>query len=92
MSQSRMPSPPSSCLSACTPSGALLCPVVLCTDDSGLFGTTLSHEYAIAARAFGLGREELLRLVEASYGYLFCSPEEVRGLKAVAAAVMEGLR
>ena len=65
---------------------------MLCTDDSGLFGTTLSHEYAIAARAFGLGQAELLRLVEASYGYLFCSPEEVRGMKAIVAAAMEGLR
>ena len=83
--------PPSSCHPACIPSGTLRCPVVLCTDDSGLFGTTLSHEYAIAAGAFGLRRAELLHLVKASFGYLFCSPEEVRGLRAFAAAAMEGL-
>jgi hypothetical protein len=29
-------------------------PVVLCTDDSGVFNTTLSKEYSIAAHAFHL--------------------------------------
>ena len=37
-------------------------PVILCTDDSGVFGTSLSKEYAIAARAFSLDKLNLLGL------------------------------
>ncbi|KAL1320236.1 hypothetical protein AAHE18_14G041900 [Arachis hypogaea] len=37
-------------------------PVVLCTDDSGVFSTSLSKEYKIAADAFGLGKRELFEL------------------------------
>lgn len=51
-------------------------PVVLCTDDSGVFGTSLSREYALAAAAFGLTRDDLWRLAERGVGYVFAGDEE----------------
>lgn len=34
-------------------------PYVLCTDDKGVFETTLAHEYLVAARALVLSRANL---------------------------------
>jgi len=48
------------------------CPVALGTDDVGVFESSLANEYFIAAREFGLGRAEVVRLarrgVEAAFG------------------------
>ena len=48
------------------------CPIALGTDDVGVFESWLSNEYFIAAREFGLGRGEVIRLarsgVEAAFG------------------------
>ncbi len=46
-------------------------PVVLCTDDTGVFGTSLSKEWALAASSFNLSETELIDLAEKSYGYIF---------------------
>ena len=45
--------------------------MVLCTDDCGVFHTTLSKEYAIAAQAFHLSREDMCNLVLKSVEYTF---------------------
>ncbi|PWN19483.1 putative adenosine deaminase [Microstroma glucosiphilum] len=37
-------------------------PVALCTDDTAVFGSSLSQEYAIAMQAFGFSREETKRI------------------------------
>ncbi|KAL5254509.1 hypothetical protein ACHWQZ_G014079 [Mnemiopsis leidyi] len=37
-------------------------PVILCTDDSGTFDTTLSREYHIAIKSFGLTLDDLRRM------------------------------
>ncbi|KAG2499149.1 hypothetical protein HYH03_002731 [Edaphochlamys debaryana] len=63
-------------------------PVVLCTDDSGVFGTTLSREYAIAAAAFNLSIADLQELARRSVGYVFAGEEEEAALRE---AVERGL-
>ncbi|GAX83515.1 hypothetical protein CEUSTIGMA_g10940.t1 [Chlamydomonas eustigma] len=52
------------------------CPVVLCTDDSGFFDTSLTREYAIAMQVFSLSSGNIFQLVEGSFEFLFCNEEE----------------
>lgn len=58
-------------------------PVVLCTDDAGVFNTSLSREYALAAAAFGLSRGQLMALAVAAVDYTFASPENKARLAAL---------
>ncbi|XP_053975290.1 adenosine deaminase-like protein isoform X1 [Hylaeus volcanicus] len=51
-------------------------PICLCTDDKGIFHTSLSKEYAIASSTFGLGREELVTLSMLAVQYAFATAEE----------------
>ncbi|VFQ88954.1 unnamed protein product [Cuscuta campestris] len=46
-------------------------PIVLCTDDSGVFSTTLSREYAIASSAFGIEKREMFELARNAIGFIF---------------------
>ncbi|MEW5303563.1 MAG: hypothetical protein WDW36_006243 [Sanguina aurantia] len=57
-------------------------PLVLCTDDSGVFGTTLSQEYAIAAQAFGLTEADILQLALSAVDYTFLQEAEKQELRA----------
>lgn len=59
--------------------------MALCTDDSGVFATSLSREYALAAAAFGLPNEQLALLAVAAADYAFLEPGE-----SLAWAVLEG--
>ncbi|KAL4419191.1 hypothetical protein ABPG77_007781 [Micractinium sp. CCAP 211/92] len=56
-------------------------PVALCTDDSGVFATSLSREYAIAAAAFDLSEEQLRTLALAAADYTFLEPGERAALR-----------
>ncbi len=55
---------------------------MLCTDDSGVFSTSLSKEYAIAASAFELDQVALLTLAEAAIDYCFIPDEEKETLRS----------
>lgn len=46
-------------------------PLVLCTDDSGVFSTSLSNEYKIASSSFGLGQKELFELSKNAIEFMF---------------------
>lgn len=52
-------------------------PLALCTDDSGVFDTALSMEYAVAAEVFDLSREEVVRMAGKAIAYAALEAEEV---------------
>ena len=56
-------------------------PVILCTDDSGVFHTSLSKEYAIAAQAFGLSQSDLWQLSEQAIEHAFLSEDDKHELR-----------
>lgn len=53
-------------------------PLVLCTDDTAVFSTTLSREYALAASCFGLGPAEVTAVARSAIEHTFADA----GLKA----------
>lgn len=62
--------------------------VVLCTDDSGVFSTSLSNEYKIAASSFGLGRKEMFELSKNAVEFIFADnmvKEDLRNIFSLAA-------
>ena len=65
-------------------------PVTLCTDDSGVFDTTLSAEFLMAAEAFGLSRRALFEVSLGALEHAFLPEgglkESLRGHFLVAAA------
>ena len=58
-------------------------PVVLCTDDQGVFQTSLSKEYAIAAQAFNLSKDDLWALAMRSVQTAFLSADRKAELTAL---------
>ncbi|XP_050371032.1 N6-mAMP deaminase [Argentina anserina] len=58
-------------------------PLVLCTDDSGVFSTSLSNEYNLAASAFGLGRRDIFKLTKNAVEYIFADDGVKRELKEI---------
>ncbi|XP_074270112.1 N6-mAMP deaminase [Silene latifolia] len=56
-------------------------PMTLCTDDSGVFSTSLSKEYAIAATAFNLGKKEMFQLARNAVDFSFAEERVVKQLK-----------
>ncbi|CAO2823666.1 unnamed protein product [Amaranthus hypochondriacus] len=56
-------------------------PLILCTDDRGVFSTSLSKEYAIAAAAFDLGKKDMFQLAKNAVEYSFAEDNVVSKLK-----------
>ncbi|RVX08094.1 Adenosine deaminase-like protein [Vitis vinifera] len=56
-------------------------PLILCTDDSGIFSTSLSGEYILAASSFGLGKKEMLELGRNAIEFIFADDEIKRELR-----------
>jgi len=48
-------------------------PLILCTDDSGVFSTSLSREYFIAASTFGLSKLDLFSLASHASRHIFAA-------------------
>ena len=58
-------------------------PITICTDDFGVFATTLSKEYLHVATAFGLTRGRVVGLAKASAGYSFSLPGDKQAAQAL---------
>ncbi|KAK4755065.1 hypothetical protein SAY87_008822 [Trapa incisa] len=58
-------------------------PVVLCTDDPGVFSTSLSKEYSLAASTFGIGKKEMLLLAKDAVESIFSGEEVKRELRQI---------
>ncbi|MCJ1240552.1 hypothetical protein MMC14_008556 [Varicellaria rhodocarpa] len=64
------------------------CPVILCTDDVGVFSSPLSNEYLLAAEHFNLDRKALFELCKGAIEAIFGGEEEKMKLR-VAVREME---
>ncbi|KAH7427991.1 hypothetical protein KP509_10G070500 [Ceratopteris richardii] len=50
-------------------------PLIVCTDDPGIFGTDISQEYALAAVCFGLTKENLQFLARNALKHIFANDD-----------------
>ena len=57
-------------------------PFSLCTDDSSVFKTNLSQEYAITAKAYNLSKNDIARLAQLSFRYAFGPVDEASATAA----------
>ncbi|CAN6219816.1 unnamed protein product [Urochloa humidicola] len=58
-------------------------PLSLCTDDCGLFSTSLSNEYYLVAATFGLSKAELFHLAQEAVQFIFADENVKKSLKEV---------
>jgi len=56
-------------------------PKVLCTDDCGVFDTTLSDEFILASATFGLTQSQCIDLTREALQHSFAKPEDKIKLK-----------
>ncbi|PIN21147.1 Adenine deaminase/adenosine deaminase [Handroanthus impetiginosus] len=66
-------------------------PLILCTDDSGIFSTSLSSEYALASSTFGLGKREMFDLAQKAIDFIFACDGVKRELKMIFATALKKL-
>jgi adenosine deaminase len=58
-------------------------PLILCTDDFGVFSTSLSNEYALAVRSLGLSKSETFALARAAIDATFAEDEVKQQLRFI---------
>ncbi|XP_026663292.2 N6-mAMP deaminase isoform X2 [Phoenix dactylifera] len=58
-------------------------PVVLCTDDCGLFSTTLSNEYYLVASTFGLDKGQMFQLARSAIEFVFADNGVKQALRSI---------
>ncbi|XP_075659293.1 N6-mAMP deaminase-like [Castanea sativa] len=58
-------------------------PTVLCTDDAGVFSTSLSNEYKVAASAFGLGKRDMFQLAKNAIEFTFADDGVKQDLRKI---------
>jgi adenosine deaminase len=63
-------------------------PFVVCTDDQGVFGITLSEEYALVARSYSLERDAVCRLAMRAFDVTFSTDAEFAAMRACALDVL----
>ncbi|XP_068668455.1 N6-mAMP deaminase isoform X2 [Aristolochia californica] len=63
-------------------------PIVLCTDDTGVFCTSLSHEYNLAASTFGLDKAEMAKLAADAVEFAFVDDGVKNALKQIFISAM----
>jgi len=66
-------------------------PCILCTDDMGIFSTSLSHEYYSVASAFNISKDELFALSLNSANYIFADESTKSDLKTYISLRYESL-
>ncbi|XP_024528011.1 adenosine deaminase-like protein [Selaginella moellendorffii] len=67
-------------------------PLVICTDDRGVFSTNLSSEYAIAATSFDLSEHDLFELAKNATRFIFAEEPLKRHLDRIFAGVEPNYR
>ncbi|KAK1307927.1 hypothetical protein QJS10_CPA09g01225 [Acorus calamus] len=58
-------------------------PLILCTDDPGMFSTSLSREYYIAAKTFGLSKSQLHEMAMNAITYAFADGKVKKALEEI---------
>ncbi|KAI3456430.1 hypothetical protein Pfo_013093 [Paulownia fortunei] len=66
-------------------------PLILCTDDAGVFSTSLSAEYALASSTFGLGKREMFQLAQKAIDFIFACDRVKGELKTIFATALRKL-
>ena len=56
------------------------CPIALCTDDVGIFGSTLSNEYLLAGQHFGLTQSDMIDLSRRAVSAAFVGRDRMMNL------------
>ncbi|KAI5656817.1 hypothetical protein M9H77_25610 [Catharanthus roseus] len=66
-------------------------PLILCTDDPGVFSTSVSGEYILASTTFGLGQKEMFRLASNAVDFIFADNRVKEELKVTFASASREL-